>query len=116
MLRKLGLPVLALAALLTLAMPAPAKAGVHFGFYVGPSYVVPAVPYAYPAPYPYSYVPPYDYYAYPPYPGPAYIYPYGVYPHGYWYGHHDGHFDHRVWHGEQWHGHGGHEGHDRGRR
>lgn len=58
MLKKLGIPILALGAMLSLA-PRPAQARVHFGVYVGPRVVAP--------PYYYSYDPYYDpYYGYPP--------------------------------------------------
>ena len=62
MLKKLGLPVLALAAMLALANPSNADAKVRFGVYVGtPGYYS----------YTYPYYAPYPYYAYP---GP-YVYP-----------------------------------------
>ena len=65
MLKKLGLPVLALAAMLALANPSKADAKVRFGVYVGtPGY------YSYT--YPNTYYAPYPYYAYP---GPVYVYP-----------------------------------------
>jgi len=69
MLKKLGLPVLALAAMLALASPSKADAKVRFGVYVGtPGY------YSYTYPYPYyaPYYGPYPYYAYR---GPVYVYP-----------------------------------------
>jgi hypothetical protein len=70
MLKKIGIPILTLAAMLIL-IPAPqAKAGVRLGVYVGgPAYVAPApvYPYAYPAP---GYYPAY------PYPAPVYVAPY----------------------------------------
>jgi hypothetical protein len=80
MLKKLGIPVMALAALLLLFAPHPAKAEVHFGVYLGaPVYSYPAYPvdpYAYSYAYPYS-----DYYSYPyayatPYVAPYYGYSY----------------------------------------
>ena len=82
MLKKLGVPLLTLAALLFL-IPAPqAKAGVRFSVVIGgPAYVAPApvYPYAYPPMYPVpDYYAPGFYNAYPayPYPAPAYVYPY----------------------------------------
>jgi hypothetical protein len=75
MLKKIGIPLLTLAAMLIL-IPAPqANAGVRFGVYVGgPAYVAPApvYPYAYPAPGYYNAYPAY------PYPAPAYVYPYAT--------------------------------------
>src|SRR5689334_7016181 len=78
MLKKLALPVVALAAMLTMAS-APAKAAVHFGISVGaPVYTYPAP--VYPAPYAAPYVDPYvDPYAVAPdyyyAPAPVYTYP-----------------------------------------
>jgi hypothetical protein len=76
MLKKIGIPLLTLAALL-IVMPTPqAKAGVRFGVYLGaPAYVAPAPVYppAYVAPAP-GYYNPYPAYAYPV--APAYVYPY----------------------------------------
>ena len=68
MLKKIGIPILTLAAMLIL-IPAPqARAGVRFGVYIGgPAYVAtaPVYPYAYPA--------------------PAYVYPYATWRgHAYW--------------------------------
>ena len=79
MLKKLGISTLALAALLMVAGPAPAKAGVRFGVSIGtpPVYAYPADPYAYPVPYAY----PYDYYATP----PTYVYPAPNYGYGFDY-------------------------------
>jgi len=110
MLKKLGLPMIALAGLLTFAAPQKADAKIHFGIGIGgPVYTAP-VPPAYP--YNYNYYP-YDYgYAYP-YVAPAYPYAYD-YPYyggsyfGFGFGghHHDydrgGHF--RVEHGHAEHG------------
>ncbi len=89
MLRRIGLPLVALAALVVLLAPSPAAAKSHFGFgvFVGPSY--PVYPYDYTYPYPYSYPRyyydpyyyPYAYYSY-----PAYGYWGGSY---YWRGHRD---------------------------
>src|SRR5689334_10292400 len=76
MLRKIALPVVALAVFLMLAS-APAKAAVRFGITVGPPvYTYPAYPYA--DPYAYQYASPYDYnynnYYYAP--APRFVYPY----------------------------------------
>jgi len=82
MLKKLGIPVLALAGMLAFATPQPAEAKVHFGVTIGA-----------PPVYPYPYCSPYD---------PAcagYVYPYGYYPQPYVYG------------GFGWHGHRSHEFH-----
>ena len=59
MLRRIGLPLLALAAMLMFLAPTHADARVGFGVFVGPSY--PAYPYAYgyPYAYPYGYYDPY---------------------------------------------------------
>jgi hypothetical protein len=114
MLKKLGLPVLALGTMLALFTPRPAQAKVHVGVYFGTpayTYPVPADPYGYVNPYTYSY--PYGYgYAY----GPTYVTPY-------W----GGHFRHEhrdrddrgfFNHGQNFRGgdhDGGHDrGHDRG--
>jgi hypothetical protein len=62
MLKRIGIPVIALAAMLSLFSPHQASAATRFGVYVGgPGYYpYPAYQYQYyPAPYP-------DYYAYPP--------------------------------------------------
>ena len=81
MIKKLGIPILALAALLCFGAPRKAEAAVRFGIGVG---VAPAYPYYspyYAAPVPYSpYVDPYDY-AY-----PGYVAPYAAAPYGYGYG------------------------------
>jgi hypothetical protein len=66
MLKKLGIPTLALVAMLTLISPPTANARVRFGVTVGSPYY-----YTYPAPYPYVYSYPY-YYSYP---RPVYVYP-----------------------------------------
>jgi hypothetical protein len=118
MLKKLGIPTLAIAAMLGLAGAAPAKAGIHFGIGIGgPAYVAPyANPYPYAAtPYdPYAYAAPYaDPYAYGGYADPYYYstpYPYG----GFYYGGHDfdhfgGHRDFRGHEGGHFEG-GGHFG------
>jgi hypothetical protein len=76
MLKKIGIPLLTLAASL-MVMPTPqAKAGVRFGVYLGaPAYVAPAPVYppAYVAPAP-GYYNAYPAYGYPV--APAYVYPY----------------------------------------
>jgi hypothetical protein len=80
MLKKIALPVVALAVLLMVAS-APAQAAVRFGITVGPPV------YTYPAPYyqdPYAY----GYNNYYSYPAPAYVYPYSY---GYSFG---GRWDH----------------------
>ncbi len=77
MLKKIGLPMLALAAITAFAAPQAAQAQVRFGVSVGapvygyPAYSAPV--YTAPAPYPYGYVAPYAY----PYYGyaPAYVGP-----------------------------------------
>jgi hypothetical protein len=108
MLKKLALPVVALAVMLILSS-APAKAAVQFGITVGPSpvYTYPAYPYYYDPyvdPYAYSYVAPY-YYA----PAPVYTYPSLGFGFGFG-GHHDrdhdrGRFEHR---GNDFRGHDNH--------
>jgi hypothetical protein len=67
MLKKLGIPILALVAMLTLISPPAANARVRFGVTVGSPYV-----YTYPA-YPYPYVYRYPYYY--SYPRRVYVYP-----------------------------------------
>jgi hypothetical protein len=71
MLKKIGIPLLTLAAIVTL-VPAPkANAEVRFGISVGrPAYSYPVDPYAYSSPYPN------DYYGYPAYQAPVYGYSY----------------------------------------
>jgi len=101
MLKKIGLPLLALAAML-IVMPTPqAKAGVRFGIgiggpvYVAPPTVVPAPAYppAYVAPAPGYYNAPDYYNPYPVYPypvAPGYVYPYATWGwggHAYFGGH-----------------------------
>jgi hypothetical protein len=76
-LKRLGLPMLALAGALVFVGTPQADARVRFGVYVGPGYY----PYAYTYP---AYAYPYDY---------GYPYYYG----GYWVG---GHY----YHGGHWHG------------
>ncbi len=80
MLKKIGLSVVVLAAMLLVAIPSPAGAQVRFGITFGtPGYVYvnPVNPYAY------GYYSPYSYY----YPQPYYRYPWYVSP--YSYGRHD---------------------------
>jgi hypothetical protein len=74
MLKKIGIPVMALAAMLILMTPPQASAAVRFGVYLGgPVYAYPAYPaYAYPNPGYYNAYPAY------PYPAPAYVYPYST--------------------------------------
>ena len=107
MLKRTGLAMLTLLAVLALANPPAAHAAVRFGVTVGPQYPYPVAPYSYA--YPYGY--------YPDYPYPYYGYPYGYgYPSGglgfYWGGHHDdryyGHDDRGRQNGGD---HGGHDVH-----
>ena len=105
MFKKLALPVVALAAMLTMTS-APAKAAVRFGVTVGPPvYTYPAAPYV--SPYYDPYVDPY----YDPYyvaPAPVYTYP--SFGFGYYGGHrdHDDHFEHgRTFRGFEGHERGG---------
>lgn len=100
MLKKLGIPMFALAGMLAFVAPQPAKAGgVHFGVTVGNPY------YEYPAPYYDGYPTPYAYsYGYP-------TYPYSFYSAPFWGGHeHHEHYEHhREYRGEAHRS--GHEGH-----
>ena len=69
MLKKLGIPTLALVAMLTLISPPSANARVRFGVTIGSPYY-----YTYQAPYPYvPYAYSYPYYY--SYPRPVYVYP-----------------------------------------
>ena len=108
MLKKLALPVVALAVMLILSS-APAKAAVQFGITVGPSpvYTYPAYPYypnTYAAPYAYPYVAPDYYYA----PAPVYTYPSVGFGFGFG-GHHDDHDRGRfVQRGNDFRGHDNH--------
>jgi len=107
MLKKIGFPILALAAMLVLIPVPKASAAARFGVYVGgPAYAYPAYPYPAPGPY-YNAYPPYPAYAYP---APAYVSPY-VYGGGYRRGHE--YYEHRD---RGWNGHEGrnHEGEGRG--
>jgi hypothetical protein len=84
MLRRIGIPVIALAAMLTLFRPHQASAAVRFGVYAGP----PAYPYVY-QPYPYGY--------------PGYTYPeYGLSFR--WHRHHHDRWEHRrhEWREHEW--------------
>jgi hypothetical protein len=105
MLKKIGFPLLALAALL-FAIPQPqASAAVRFGVYVGgPAYAYQAP--VYPPPYAPHYYNEYPTYSYP---APAYVYPYST-----WRGHEDR--DHREYRGNEYRGHNDRDRHeDRGR-
>ena len=84
MLKRIGIPVIALAAMLTLFGPHQASAATRFGVYVGPSYPV-YQPYAYP--YGYGYYP-YGYYPYATYP-PGYSFSFG------WHRRHHEGWEHR---------------------
>jgi hypothetical protein len=91
MLKKIGIPMMALAGALMFAAPHPAKAGVRFGVGIGvPVYTAPAYP-VYPAPYPYVAPAPV-------YPGPAYVAPYVGFGGGWGWGHGP------VFHGRAFHG------------
>ena len=103
MIRKLGIPALALAAMLFFIPTPQAKAGVHFGVAIGgPAYVAPAPvypPYVAPAP---GYYAPYPAYTYP---VPTYVYPYADLGFGWgggWLGH--GYAGHYAYHGGFGHG------------
>lgn len=74
MLKRFGIPALALTALLILLSPGQAAAEVHFGVSVGPAYAYPA-PYSYPGAFSYPYG--YDPYYVNPYPAYPYAAPYG---------------------------------------
>jgi hypothetical protein len=112
MLKKLGIPTLAVIAMLAIVGAAPAQAGVHFGIGIGgPVYTYPS-PYAYS--YPYGYYNPYPYYSTPYYSAP-YVYPYGGYYGGWGWGHDrdGGRYEHhdRGFRGHEGGGYrGGHEG------
>jgi len=89
MLKKLGLPVMALAAMLTFGAPKPAEAKVHFGVVIGAPPVYNPYCSVY-NPYncvPYGYAYPYGAYAYP------YTYP-APYIYGGWGWHGDRHEHH----------------------
>ena len=84
MLKKIGIPMLVLVAMLAILAPSTASAAVRFGVTVGPVYPYPAYPYAYSYPYGYGY--------YAPYPAPAYQF--------YWRGHRD--HDYRDYRRHEW--------------
>lgn len=86
MLKKIGIPAIALLALLLMINPVPAHAGVRVGVAIGGGYPVIAGP-AYP--YAYGYAAPYYGYGYPAYgyAAPAYAYPYGGISLGFYGGH-----------------------------
>ena len=62
LLKKIGIPAVVLGGMSLLMAPSAAKAAVHFGIGIGPSYVAPAYAYPYTSPY---YYPDYEPYAYP---------------------------------------------------
>ena len=83
MLKKIGIPVLALCAMMVLIPPPRANAAVRFGVFIGgPVYGYPAYPP--PPPPPPVYYHPYPAYPVYPYPAPVYVYPYRYRP--YWRG------------------------------
>ena len=102
MLKKIGLPMMALAGLLAFATPRPADARIRFGIGIGgPVYTapVPLDPYAYTYPYQDPYYAP-QYYNAPPvysYPYVAPAVPYGYGGFGFGWGGHDRHerYEHR---------------------
>jgi hypothetical protein len=112
MLKRFGIPVLVLLALLIVVSPPRANAAVRFGVWVnGPTYgpVYPGYPYVYsdPYPYPYSYYyhsRPYRYNYYSP---PVYAYP----DRYYWRGHRE-----HEWREHEWREHREHEWRERHRR
>lgn len=107
LLKKLGIPALALGGMLALTAPTPADAAVHFGIGVGVAPVYPSYVYPYTSPY---YNPYYEPYAYP------YTYGY-AYPEFYWGGGWGGHhYGGNHFHGNEFHGHalrGGEHGYGR---
>jgi hypothetical protein len=112
MLKKIGLPMMALAGILAFGAPRAAQARVHFGVAIGgPVYTAPVAPY----PYGYGYAPYVDPYYAPAYVAPApYVDPYfgvgigigGGYYGGYGHGYH-GYGGHGY--GQAFRG-GGHDG------
>lgn len=121
MLKKLGFPMIALAAVMAFGAPRAADARVRIGVSIGaPAYVAPApvIPYAYPNAYANPYVDPYAY-APPVYaaPAPAYVEPFvtfgggwrgndhvinrGGYVRGFDRGGHEAHGGHEVSHGRR---------------
>jgi hypothetical protein len=103
--RKIGLPVMVLAAALVLFNPSSADAKVRFGVTIGPAYPVYNYPYYhsyYGAPYNYAY--PYTYpYSY------NYVQPYGGWGYGYRGYDYDRHFDRRFDRDRHFDRHEGHE-------
>src|ERR1700730_12451548 len=97
LLTKIGIPMLALMALLAFVAPRTADAAVRFGVYLGGP-VYPTYPYVYSYPY---YDPYYGPYAYPYAHGYAYPYGYANPYYGglYWGGGHRGHFERREFRG-----------------
>jgi hypothetical protein len=114
MLKKIGIPILALAAILAFVAPTHANAAVRFGVAVGPVYTYPApYPYPYAYSYPYGYYNPYYPYAY------SYPYPYGFYGGGYYWGGGHRDFDRHERGGHEFRGRGfggGFRGGERGSR
>ena len=101
MLRKIGIPLLALVAFLLVISPPQASAKWHFGVYVGPPvYTYPPAPYVYGYPYSYPY-PPYSRY----YVQPGYAYPYGYSTYYSWGGRHR----RNEWREHEWREHERHE-------
>lgn len=102
MLNKIGIPALALCAMMALVAPPRATAAVRFGVFLGgPVYAYPAYP-----PPPPVYYNPYPAYPVYPYPARAYVYPYRYHPYVRFYvnrGHRE-HFRHewRERHGRDW--------------
>jgi hypothetical protein len=114
MLKKIGLPIIALAGIMAFGAPRAAQARVRFGVAIGgPVYAAPAAPY----PYPYAYGPYPDPYYAPAYVAPApYVDPYfaigvGIGGGGYYGGYGRGYEGHGY--GRAFRG-GGHEGGFRG--
>jgi hypothetical protein len=105
MLKKIGIPLVALVAMVTLAPAPKASAAVRFGISVGrPAYSYPVDPYAYSSPYTN------DYYSYPSYQAPIY---------GYSYDNRRGHeereyVEHRRSESREWREHQGREHRDNG--
>jgi hypothetical protein len=112
MLKRFGIPVLVLLALLIVVSPPQASAAVRFGVWVnGPTYgpVYPGYPYVYSDPYPYPYSSYYYYsrpYRYNYYSPPVYAYPNRYY----WRGRE------HEWREHEWREHREHEWRERHRR
>ena len=114
MLKKVGFPLLALAALLMIVPAQKANAAVRFGVVVGgPVYAYPA----YPGPYAYPYSEPY-YNGYPQYvaPAPGYVYGYGGWRGHEWREHREHEWREHERREHEWRGRGEHEGWGRGDR